>query len=266
MPALTIAEESFYYEQCGQGRPVLFVHGFPLDHALWSDQLTELAEFGRLIAPDLRGFGKSHSARVEGMTLERIADDLIALLDGLGIVEPVVLCGLSMGGYIAFEFVRKYPHRLAGLVLCDTRAAADSPEVKAARQTMAERVRREGVGHVIEAMRPRMFSPRTLEQRPQVVERWKAMVQRCPVETIAAALRAMGARPDSTALLPQIDRPALVIVGSDDVTSPPEEMRAMANALPRSRFVVIPEAGHLTPMENPTAFNAALGEWLGQLV
>ncbi len=265
MPTLSIADEQFHYIDKGQGRPVLLVHGFPLDHSLWDEQLTGLADLGRLIAPDLRGFGASRSARTANLSIEQFADDLVHLLDALRISEPVVFCGLSMGGYIAFEFVRKYADRLRGLVLCDTRAAADTPETKAARRTMASRVIEQGPEFVIEAMQPRMFSPRTSAERPGAVDRWKEMVRRCPPETIAAAALAMGERRDSTELLPAIRCPTLFVVGADDVTSPPEEMRAMAAAVPNSRFAVIPDAGHLTPIENPAGFNSVLGDWLNGL-
>lgn len=265
MPTLSIADEQLHYIDKGQGRPVLLVHGFPLDCALWDEQLVGLADLGRLIAPDLRGFGASRSARTANLSIEQFADDLAHLLDALRISEPVVFCGLSMGGYIAFEFVRKYADRLRGLVLCDTRAAADTPETKAARRTMASRVIEQGPQFVIEAMLPRMFSPRTPAERPGAVDRWKEMVRRCPPETIAAASLAMGERRDSTELLPAIRCPTLFVVGADDVTSPPEEMRAMAAAVPKSRFAVIPDAGHLTPIENPAGFNAVLGDWLNGL-
>lgn len=262
MPTLSIANDVFSYADIGRGQPILFVHGFPLDRTLWDDQLAGLVDLGRLIAPDLRGFGASRSARTAGLSIEQFADDLAHLLDALRISEPVVFCGLSMGGYIAFEFLRTYSARLRGLVLCDTRAAADTPEVKAARTTMASRVIEQGPEFVIEAMQQRMFSPRTPAVAPAVVERWKAMVRRCPPETIAAASLAMGERRDATSLLPTIACPTLLIVGADDISSPPEEMMAMAAAVPNSRFAVIPKAGHLSPMENPAEFNAVLGDWL----
>lgn len=262
MPTVSIADEVFAYGEKGQGLPVLFVHGFPLDRTLWDEQLDGLTDCGRLIAPDLRGFGESRGLRTAHLSIEQFADDLAHLLDALEIGGPVVFCGLSMGGYIAFEFLRKYADRVRGLVLCDTRAAADAPEAKAARKTMASRVIEQGPAYVIEAMQPRMFSPRTLVERPAVVDRWKQMVHRCPPETIAAASLAMGERRDSTSLLPKITCPTLFVVGADDVTSPPDEMRAMADATPKSRLAVIANAGHLTPMENPAEFNTVLGDWL----
>ena len=118
MPSVSIAGEVFGYAEKGQGRPVLFVHGFPLDRTLWDEQLGGLTECGRLIAPDLRGFGESRAARTANLSIEQFADDLAHLLDALRIAEPVVFCGLSMGGYIAFEFWRKHADRVRGLVLC----------------------------------------------------------------------------------------------------------------------------------------------------
>ncbi len=267
----------------GQGRPVLFVHGFPLDHTMWAAQIEAISQQCRVIAPDLRGFGRSAGGkgdrpnlpeRPEGcctqigpvpFSMEQFADDLAALLDALGIREPVVYCGLSMGGYIAFQFWRKYAARLRGLVLCDTRSAADTPEAAAARRVMADRVLKEGPAPLVETMLPRLFCETTRQQRPEVVEGLRRVMMANSPRGIAAAALGMAERPDMTASLTEIRCPTLVVVGQDDVISPPAEMRGIAEAIPGARFVEIPAAGHMSPLENPAAVNAAIVEFLATL-
>ncbi len=254
----------------GQGRPVLFVHGFPLDHTMWTAQIEALSSDYRVIAPDLRGFGRSLIRSTGGtpvvpFTMEQFADDLAALLDALEVREPAVYCGLSMGGYIALQFQRKYAERLRGLALCDTRSTADTAEAAAGRRTMAERVLKEGPAFVAETMLPRLVCETTRQERPGLVEELRRVIMaNCP-QGIAAAALGMAQRPDMTASLGGIRCPTLVVVGQEDTISPPAEMRGIAAAIPRARFVEIPAAGHMSPMENPAAVTAAIAEFLATL-
>lgn len=245
----------------GAGMPVVFVHGFPLDHSMWDAQIAYLSGRWRVIAPDMRGFGGSQS-HGETSTMEQMADDVAGALDNLGIDEPIVLCGLSMGGYVAFAFWRKYAARLRGLVLCDTRAAADTPEAAAARFETVERLLAEGTTPLADAMLPKLFAPATLAERPNVsaIERQKILA--AEPAGLAAALRGMAARRDFTDELANVACPVLVIVGREDVISTVDEMRAMAAAIVGSEFVILPSAGHLTPLENPDGFNEAIEQFL----
>lgn len=239
--------------------PLLFVHGFPLTRSMWQAQRQPLGG----IFPDLRGFGSSRFATTApGMvTMEEFADDLCALLDRQQIAR-VTLCGLSMGGYIAWQFVRKYPDRLQSLILCDTRAVADSAEGAAGRRKTADDVVVQGPGMVAEAMLPKLLSPRTAERQPDVVALMRDTILAQDPVGIAAALRGMAARPDASALLPGIRLPTLVIVGEDDKIATPDEMRGIAEAIPGATFVIIPDAGHMSPLENPAAFNLAVQKFL----
>ena len=245
----------------GNGPPLLFVHGFPLDHTMWRDQLAEFAGAYRVIAPDLRGFGSSEVGD-QAVTMEQFADDMAAILDALGVTEPVTLIGLSMGGYVAWQFLRNYRERLRALVLCDTRAAADSPEVAENRLKVAETVLADGTEALARAMVPKLFAQQTIRTRPAVVDAVRNVILQANPRGVAAAQRAMAARFDATGILKAIDVPTLMIVGEDDVISPPDEMRQIAEAIPGSRLVVIPDAGHMSPLENPAAFNSALSEFL----
>lgn len=245
----------------GLGMPVLLVHGFPLEHSMWDAQIAQLSLRWRVVAPDLRGFGGSQ-VTPGTVTMEQMADDMAALVDGLGIDEPIVFCGLSMGGYVALEFWRKYARRLRGLVLCDTRAAPDTPEAVAGRLKMAERLLAEGTMPLADAMLPRLFAPATLENHPNIsaIERQKILGAR--PDGLAAALRGMAARRDFRGDLAKIAVPTMVIVGEHDAISTVDEMRSIAKAIPDAEFVIIPGAGHMTPLEDPDGFNEAIEQFL----
>jgi len=261
MQTAVIGDVSLAYRDAGQGPPLVLVHGFPLDHSMWAGQMDVLARRWRVIVPDLRGFGQS--GVTDGtVTMEQFADDLAALLDHLQIREPVVLCGLSMGGYIAFAFWRKHAARLRGLILCDTRSAADTPEGAAGRQAMADRVLKEGPRSVVEMMAPKLFSPKTLAERPQLAEAMKQVMLRTDPRGIAAAARGMAQRPDATPDLPKIACRTLVLVGEDDAISPAAEMRGIAERIPQARLAIIPRAGHMAPLERPAEVNQAIDEFL----
>lgn len=260
----TIGGIDLAYVDEGRGRALLLVHGFPLDHRMWSAQIAELSADYRVIAPDLRGFGQS--APGDGIaTMRQLADDLADLLIALDLREPVVLAGLSMGGYIAFEFVRHHRDRLRALILCDTRAGVDTAEAAAGRQQMATRLAAEGTAFLVDAMLPKLLAPTTLAEQPARVELMRKMILENRPEGVAAAARGMAGRSDSTSLLPSMDLPVLLVVGQDDVLSPPGEMRLMASHLPQARLVEIPLAGHMSPLENPAAVNAAMRRFLASL-
>lgn len=261
MKRLNIGDVELAYLDCGSGLPVILVHGFPLDHTMWNAQIDAFAEHHRLIVPDLRGFGKS--GVTEGaVAMEQLADDLAVLLDGIGVNEPVVLCGLSMGGYVAFAFARKYASRLRGLILCDTRSAADTPDKADSRRAMAARVLHDGVASLVEQMMPSLFAKGAMETRAKTIESLRAAMLDGDPRGMAAAAIGMADRPDMTATLTEIDCPAMVICGNQDAFTPPEEMRSISQAIPHCEFVEIDGSGHMTPVESPDEFNAAVLRFL----
>jgi pimeloyl-ACP methyl ester carboxylesterase len=249
-------------EERGSGPPLLLVHGFPLDHSMWRGQLAALSETCRVIAPDLRGFGAS-SVTAGAVTMEQFADDLARLLIALGIREPVVFCGLSMGGYVAWQFALRHRAKLAKLILCDTRAIADTPEAAEGRHKTADKVLAEGASVVADAMLPKLFAAETRAKHPALIAETKEVILKSSPVGIAAALRGMAQRPDVTARLHELDLPALVLCGQHDVISPPAEMREIAAKLPQGRFVEIADAGHMAPLEQPAAVNDAIREFVG---
>jgi len=257
MRQINAAGASFNIEDRGAGPTVVLIHGFPLDHTMWQYQLPALAMNNRLIAPDMRGFGRS--TVTEGtVRMEQMADDLAAILEAMGIDQPVCLCGLSMGGYVAFAFLRKYPARVRSLILCDTRSAPDSKEAADARRQMADKVVVEGTEKVAEAMLPKLLDPRTPQDRPQVASAVQRMILEADPRGVAATQRGMAIRSDAADLLPKIKVRTLLLVGEHDAISPPDEMSKIAAAIPNSKFVIVPDAGHMSPMENPQRFNAEL--------
>ena len=243
--------------QRGQGRePVLLlIHGFPLDHRMWTAQLRGLAADCRVLAPDLRGHGTSELTPGP-LTMDQHADDLAALLDRLGIGRAIV-AGLSMGGYVAFAFWRRHRERVQALALLDTRAEPDGPAARANRDVMAARVQQAGAGSLADEMLPKRLAPAS-RANPRVSSAVHRMSVSQPVGGIGGALAGLRDREDSRLTLPTITVPVLALTGEADVLTPPADVAAMAAAIPAARLVMIPGAGHLSPMENPRAVNAAL--------
>lgn len=247
----------------GQGPAVLFIHGYPLDHTVWEHQLAHLEGCMR-IAPDLRGMGQSDAPDL-GYSMATYAEDLLALLNTLG-VDRVVLCGVSMGGYIAFEILRRARDRVRALVLMNTRAEADTPEGRKARDVAAAQAREGGAESIAASMLPKMLARTAPAENPALVERIRVMMESTPVSGILGAISALRDRPDSTALLPRLNGlPALIVVGEDDQITPKDCAQAMADAIPAARLTVMPGAGHLSPVERPDAVTALMAEFLAGL-
>lgn len=248
----------------GEGTPVLFVHGFPFDRTVWRHQLAALSRVQR-IALDLRGVGESGApAAADGYALARYADDLVAVLDAVGARDAVV-CGLSMGGYVAFELLRRHPGRVKALILADTKADADSREAKRGRDELVALAEREGPAAVGERLLPRLLGAATRATQPEVTAQVREMAGRWSVPALVGAQRAMRDRPDSTETLRAVRVPTLVLAGSDDEIAPAAAARAMAQLVPGAQCHVVPAAGHLAPLEQPLATTRLLADFLGAL-
>jgi len=248
------------YTDEGRGLPVVLLHAFPQSRAMWAPQVEAFSRGYRVIAPDLRGFGESE-APLWHYTLDQFADDVKGLLDHLD-VRQAVFVGLSMGGYTLFAFYRKYADRVKGLVLADTRAQADTDEGRATRFAMAQAAYTKGAGAIADVMLPKLLSPVARQSKPELVDRVRAIIERTQISGIAGALMAMAERPDSMSLLARITCPVLVIVGELDGPTPPADARLMVERIPGARLAIIPQAGHLSNLEQPEAFNHAVLEFL----
>ncbi len=246
----------------GEGAPILFIHGFPFDRTMWRHQLAGLSRWKR-IAPDLRGAGAS-SAPADGYSVARYADDVVQVLDALEL-ERTVMCGLSLGGYVLFELLRRHAGRVRAAVFCNTKAVADSSEARRGRDEMAALAEREGAAAVAERLLPQVLAPATFAAQPEVVAHVREMITRTPVPGLVGALHALRDRPDSTPMLGSIGVPALVIAGEDDKIAPADGMRLMARAIPGAQFAAIPAAGHLAPLEQPLATSRVVADFLDGL-
>ena len=237
--------------------PVVLLHAYPLSSRMW-DRERGLHENRHVLAPDFPGFG----GRPPGpQTLDGFAESVVDEMDAAGI-DRAVIVGLSMGGYVAFRLYAQWPERVAGLVLADTRAGADDEAGKKKRSDQAERVRREGVGWMPDALLPALLGESTRRERPDLVETVRAWISDANPEGVARALIAMRDRPDSTATLPDIEVPVLALAGEEDTLTPVAEARRIAESVPRGRLVVIPGAGHLSNLESPEAFHRELATFL----
>ena len=237
----------------GSGFPLVFLHAFPLNRSMWTEQENALSSQFRVMMIDLRGHGES-DAPLWHYTLDQAADDVCGLLDHLSIKQAVFV-GLSMGGYILFAFYRKYAERVKGMVLADTRAQADTEDGKRARFEMAQIAYKRGSSAIADIMIPKLLSPGTIQTRPELVQRVRGMIEGNQVSGIAGDLMAMAQRPDSVPFLQQIHCPTQIIVGELDVPTPPADARLMSESIPNARLAIIPGAGHLSNLEQPDRFN-----------
>src|SRR2546422_730235 len=245
----------------GEGLPVLFVHGFPFDRTVWRHQLATLSRVRR-IAPDFRGVGDSGAPPgADGYSLTRYADDLVAVLEAVG-VRQAVLCGLSMGGYVIFELLRRHPERVKALILADTKPEPDSTEAKRGREELTQVAQRDGQDAVIERLLPRLLAAATQATQPEVAGQVREMAHRWSVPGLVGALRTLRDRPDSTDTLRDVRVPTLVLVGSEDQIAPPDTARAMAQLIPGAQCHVVPAAGHLAPLEQPLATSRVVADFL----
>lgn len=249
-----------HYQERGGGPTLALLHAFPLSSEMWEPQLAQLSDCCRIVAMDMRGFGRTPLGEAP-YALEDLARDLASLLDRLGI-ERCVLGGLSMGGYVAFAFERLFGDRLLGLILADTRSGADAPAARERRYQTIAQVEAHGTQDLGRSMPQSLLGATTHAEQPELVARVSAWIQATDPGAVVAAQRAMAERPDATDRLEAIRVPVLAIVGEEDVLSPPEEARAMVARLPNARLARIPRAGHLSNLENPGAFNQAVRDFM----
>ena len=262
MPTLRSSDAQLFYEITGSGPDVVLLHPFPLNHNFWTGVLEQLTTRYRVIVPDLRAHGDSELGDGPA-TMGKLADDLAKLCREEKITKATFV-GVSIGGYALFEFWRRSRQHVAALVLSNTRAAAETSESRASRLASADKVLREGTAGFIEEMLPRLISPSTLANRPDIVDSARRMMQKMSPQDIAGVQQGMADRPDSIGTLKTVNVPTLVIAGSDD-SVPRSEAELMHQQTPGSRMQVIDRAGHYAALEQPQEYWRVLRSFFDSL-
>jgi 3-oxoadipate enol-lactonase len=255
---ITVNDLTVSYNDEGEnGAPVIiFIHGFPFNKSMWDKQLKALKENYRVIAYDVRGHGNS-DAGTGDFSIDLFANDLINFMDALNI-DKAMLCGLSMGGYIALNAVENFPDRFDALILSDTTCIADTPEAKEKRLKTIESIKKDGVEKFADASLENFFASESLTTKEAVVAAVREMIVSTPKKTLHKTLRAFYERKETCSKLSDIDVPVLIMVGNEDKITPPEASQLMHEKILDSVLYIVDHAGHLSNLENPTDFNIQL--------
>ncbi|WP_020586072.1 alpha/beta fold hydrolase [Desulfobacter curvatus] len=249
------------YDEAGKGPAVLLIHGFPLCRQMWRPQVQALAAAGfRAVVPDLRGFGESEPGTEVGST-DLLADDLIALLDHLGI-ERAVVGGMSMGGYVMLNLLARYPERFSAACFIVTRADADDETARGKRNHLISEVNAGRPDVVPTAFTPLLFADNTVAERPDLVEEVRGWMAAASPSGLVVGLEAIRDRSDSSALIAQLKIPVLILGAQEDKAIPPEKSTGLAEQIPGAQLCMLPVAGHMVNIEQPDAFNSALIDFL----
>ncbi|HVH87848.1 MAG TPA: alpha/beta hydrolase [Terriglobales bacterium] len=256
-------DAQIYYETEGAGFPVVLIHPFPVHHEFWKPVAAKLTTRYRLLLPDLRGHGKSDAGKGVA-TMSKHATDLLRLMETLHLPKGIFV-GVSIGGYILFEFWRRTRERVAALVLSNTRAEPDTEQGRGNRLKSIAEVRVHGTSPFFATQVPNLMGESTRRNRPDLVEKARAMMQMMTVDSLAAVQQGMAERPDSVPTLRDINVPALVIAGEEDTLTPLSNAQLMQKLTPSAKLAVIPKAGHYAALENPEEFARVLRQFLDAL-
>lgn len=259
----TIGEENISYCIKSEAEPkqsVIFIHGFPFDKSIWNDQIASLPANVQGISYDIRGFGES-TTRHHFFNIDLFAQDLLSFIESLSL-KNCILCGISMGGYIALRAYEIAPDKIGGLILCDTNSSADGNEAKLKRFKSIQQIIDGGKQEFTETFIENVFSASTLKGNPQVVSFLRSVILNTSDETICATLLALASRTDTSHVLPQVNVPVLIIRGEEDKLMSQEQTDQLINGISQSEFINIKDSGHLPNLENPKDFNYALASFL----
>ena len=256
----TVNDLKVYTRGNKNNKPVIFIHGFPYDHTMWDYQIDELKENFYCVSYDVRGLGQSYIGDGQ-YTMEAFVWDLYSIIDGLHIEDPII-CGLSMGGYIALRAIEKEPERFAGLILCDTKSEADNNDGKITRSNAIDKINVEGVESFVNDFVPSCFHKKTPERDPEMYERIFNSCKNQNSVGVKGSLIAMLSRRDTSKNLQNIKVPTLLLVGKKDSLTPPGKMKDMAKPIKKSKFYIVPKAGHMAPLENPEFVNEKISKFL----
>jgi 3-oxoadipate enol-lactonase len=253
-----------YSDEGKDGAPVIiFIHGFPFNKSMWNLQIKALEDNYRVITYDIRGHGNSDAGEGD-FTIELFVKDLLSLMDALKI-EKTMLCGLSMGGYIALNAIENYPERFNAIILCDSNCIADTPEAKEKRMKAIENIRKNGVEKYADESIKDLFAPESFTTRKEEVAAVRAMIVKTTEQSLCNTLLALSVRKETCSKLTEIRVPVLIIVGKEDKITPPEAAHFMHEKIRNSSLSIIDHAGHLSNMENPDDFNTQLIKFIASV-
>lgn len=259
MPHKTVSDVRIAYDDRGEGLPIVFIHGFPLSRQMWRHQLEALSERWRTIALDLPGFRESSKPKEYSIkSLAKYVVDFMEKIDA----RPAIIAGHSMGGYILFEIVRRFPGSVLSMILVNTRAEADTEEARERRMRAIKRIRDEGKEAFLREFLPQLLAPKN---RGKLLGELEEICMGVSEEVLVETLKALAERPDNTDLLPKIKAPALIVAGKEDPLVPPESSLTMARMIPKSALAVLSDTGHLSPLEAPEKFNEAVSRFIMSL-
>lgn len=259
--SLNISDIALNIEDKGNGEfPIVFIHGFPFNNTTWEPQFNSLNNEYRVIAPDLRGYGKS-TRGTEIISISLFADDLIDMLDSLGI-KKAIFCGLSMGGYISLNIFKRYPDRCKALILSDTQCLADSQSTKENRYKTMLQIASEGLEKFAESFVNNVFAAQTIISNPSLVNKIKSLILSTSPQTITETLEALATREDTCGILNKINIPTLILCGTEDKITPTHLSEFMHANIKNSTLKIIEHAGHLTNLENENQFNKYIKEFI----
>jgi 3-oxoadipate enol-lactonase len=260
----TINGASIYFDDFGEGEtPIIFIHGFPFDKSSWQPQMDFLGKTNRVIAYDIRGFGKS-TAGHEKISIQLFANDLINFMDALAIKKAIV-CGLSMGGYILLNAVHQYPERFKAIILSDTQCIADSAEAKDKRMQTVTKIKTDGLQEFADGFVKNIFCQQSKDNKKELVESIKNIILNTPSQTITDTLIALAQRSETCSVLQQITLPVLLLCGSEDKVTPVEQAEFMHRNISNSTLQTISNAGHMANMEQPEVFNQHIVAFIANL-
>ena len=257
---IDIQGSTISYVAEGEGLPVIFIHGFPFDKRMWERQIVSLKEQYRCIAYDVRGHGKSSGSSGE-FSIAQFADDLVSFMDALGI-DKAVVCGLSMGGYIALHAVEKYPSRILALALCDTQCKADTDEAREKRMRTIEFIKHDGLKKYADESVKSLFAPASLETKKQEVDLIRNTILASDPENVCKTLMALANRKNTCHVLSSLKIPVLILVGTEDKVTPLAAAQFMKEQYPAASLETIAAAGHVSNLENPEEFTSQLDIFL----
>ncbi|MBK7967040.1 MAG: alpha/beta hydrolase [Bacteroidetes bacterium] len=249
------------YDDHGKGEtPIIFIHGFPFDKLMWQKQLDLFGKNHRVIAYDIRGFGKSTLGSAQG-SINLFADDLVNFMDGLKITKAIV-CGLSMGGYILLNAIIRYPQRFDAIILSETQCIADSFEAKEKRKKAISQIVAGKINDFALGFIANIFSDETKKTKGDVVEKIKSTIISTRTEAVTATLIILSEREDLCSSISQIEVPTLIICGEKDVVTPVEQAEFLFETIPNSQLKIIENAGHMSNLEKPDEFNLHLVKFI----